>query len=55
MEVIGGFREVVGGLITIGILLSVYFLPTLIRSGKKRKNTGAVFALSLLLGWTVLG
>ena len=32
-----------------------YFLPTLIASSKSKANTGAVFALNLLLGWTIIG
>jgi hypothetical protein len=35
------------------ILGLLYFLPTFI--GQKKRNAGAIFALNLLLGWTVLG
>ena len=37
--------------IIIGFAL--YFLPTLL--GWKKRNSGAIFALNLLLGWTVIG
>ena len=33
--------------------VAVYFLPTFI--GFRKANAGAIFALNLLLGWTVLG
>jgi hypothetical protein len=38
-----------------GILLGglLYFLPTLV--GQSKRNAGAIFALNLLLGWTVIG
>lgn len=31
----------------------LYFLPSLI--GARKRNTNAIFALNLLLGWTVIG
>lgn len=33
--------------------LALYFLPTMI--GFRKGNAGAIFALNLLLGWTILG
>lgn len=40
----------------IGIaLFSVYFLPAIIANNRNHHNKGAVFALNLLLGWTLLG
>jgi hypothetical protein len=33
--------------------LAVYFLPTMI--GLRKRNAGAIFALNLLLGWTLVG
>jgi hypothetical protein len=35
------------------ILLAIYFLPTLI--GSRKRNAGAIFAMNLLLGWTLVG
>jgi len=42
-------------LIAIPLLfgLALYFLPTII--GFRKSNAGAIFALNLLLGWTVIG
>src|SRR4030095_5348950 len=31
----------------------IYFLPTIV--GRNRRNAGAIFLLTLLLGWTLLG
>jgi hypothetical protein len=33
--------------------LAIYFLPTF--CGMKKRNAGAIFALNLLLGWTLVG
>jgi hypothetical protein len=35
------------------ILLVIYFIPSMV--GEKKRNAGAIIALNLLLGWTVLG
>ena len=35
--------------------LALYFLPTLIAAGRRKRNTLAIFALNLFLGWTMLG
>ncbi|NIJ49669.1 superinfection immunity protein [Rhizomicrobium electricum] len=36
-------------------LLGVYLLPTWIAFGQKHHSRGAILALNLLLGWTLLG
>jgi hypothetical protein len=33
--------------------LALYFLPSII--GARKRNAGAIFALNLLLGWTLIG
>ncbi len=43
------------GFLFLILLLFLYFLPTIIANEKKKKNTGAIFALNLLLGWTLIG
>ena len=40
------------GLMAIGIII-LYFLPTVF--GWSKKNIAAIFALNLLLGWTLIG
>ena len=41
--------------ILISILSLFYFLPFAIALHKKRANTGAIFALNLFLGWSLIG
>ncbi|QWD82746.1 superinfection immunity protein [Polynucleobacter sp. MWH-P3-07-1] len=40
-------------LLSIGTLF--YLLPFAIAFNKRRANTGAIFALNLFLGWSLLG
>jgi tetratricopeptide (TPR) repeat protein len=45
-----------GALIILGILVLVlYFLPTILSLILRRRNTLAIFAMNLLLGWTLVG
>ncbi|MBU3632077.1 superinfection immunity protein [Polynucleobacter sp. AP-Feld-500C-C5] len=37
------------------LLSLLYFLPFAIAFNKKRANTGAIFALNLFLGWSLIG
>jgi len=41
--------------IIITLLSLLYFLPFAIAFNKKRANTGAIFALNLFLGWSLIG
>lgn len=41
--------------LTIGLLALVYFFPTIVAGNRQHKNAGAVFALNLFLGWTLVG
>jgi ABC-type sugar transport system permease subunit len=41
--------------IRITVLSLFYFLPFAIAFNKKRANTGAIFALNLFLGWSLIG
>jgi len=43
------------GVLVVGFGLAAYFFPTLIAAGRKKRNTAAIFALNLFLGWTLLG
>jgi len=40
-------------LLSLVLGLGIYFLPTFVGRGKR--NLGAIFALNLLLGWTLVG
>ena len=41
----------------VGIIasLTLYFVPTIIALARKKSNTVAIFALNLLLGWSIIG
>jgi ABC-type sugar transport system permease subunit len=41
--------------VLITILSLFYFLPFAIAFHRKRVNTGAIFALNLFLGWSLIG
>ena len=41
--------------ILITVLSLFYFLPAAIAFYRKRANTGAIFALNLFLGWSLIG
>jgi hypothetical protein len=45
--------DVFGGILIFAVALAIYFLPSII--GKNKRNAGAIFALNLLLGWTLIG
>jgi len=34
---------------------AVYFLPSLIATGRRHRQSNAIFALNLLAGWTFIG
>ena len=41
--------------ILMSILSVFYFLPFAIAFNRRRANTGAIFALNLFLGWSLIG
>ena len=41
--------------VIITLLSLFYFLPFAIAFNRKRANTGAIFALNLFLGWSLIG
>ena len=43
------------GIILPFLLLMGYFIPAAIAYSRKRENSGMVFLLNLLVGWTILG
>jgi sorbitol-specific phosphotransferase system component IIC len=40
--------------ILIVLLIVVYFIPTFV-ADRRKNHVGAIFALNLFLGWTLLG
>ena len=45
----------VEGLLMLAGLIAAYLVPTGIAVARKHPNAGAIAALNILLGWTVLG
>jgi hypothetical protein len=43
------------GFLIIGVCIFLYLFPTVVAANRKHNNEGAILALNLLLGWTVLG
>lgn len=43
------------GLFLIAVCAFFYFLPSIIGAIRKKQNAGAIFALNLFLGWTLIG
>lgn len=41
--------------IAIGILTLGYLVPTSVALVKEKRNTGAIFVLNILAGWTFVG
>lgn len=41
--------------VLIAFGLFMYFIPTLTAISNKKTNTTAIFALNLMLGWTLVG
>jgi len=41
--------------VLISVISLFYFLPFAIAFNRKRANTGAIFALNLFLGWSLVG
>ncbi|MDH3229039.1 MAG: superinfection immunity protein, partial [Alphaproteobacteria bacterium] len=44
-----------GALLFFALVFLVYFIPSVIAGMRGHQNFGAIFALNLLLGWTLLG
>jgi hypothetical protein len=40
---------------TLGIIIALYFVPSLIAALRGHHQTTAIFLLNLLLGWTFIG
>ena len=52
---IDDFSTTVWAYLIWAILIAGYFLPTIIAGRRKHHNLGAIIAVNLLLGWTLLG
>src|SRR5260370_12944779 len=45
----------VTGIVTVGVVLALYFLPWIIANHRHHPQQTPIFALNLLLGWTLIG
>jgi hypothetical protein len=45
----------IAGLLILGLLICVNFIPTAVAQSRGRSSLGAIFALNFFLGWTVVG
>lgn len=43
------------GLLYLAVIVLFYFLPSFVARAQRHRNSVAIFALNLLLGWTLLG
>jgi len=55
LVVLASGGSVIGSLVLLVILAIPYFVPSIIAFVRHHHNQWAIFALNLLLGWTVLG
>jgi RsiW-degrading membrane proteinase PrsW (M82 family) len=42
-------------LVTLIIVVALYFIPTIIAEKRNHKNSSSILILNLFLGWTFLG
>ena len=47
--------KAIGIFFVLGIIILVYFFPTITASSRKHNNASAIGVLNLFLGWTFLG
>jgi len=49
------YEDPVLAIILAGLIISFYFLPSIIAEGRGHRRSLAIFVLNILLGWTLLG
>jgi len=42
-------------LVIVGLVVVVYFLPSLVALGRRNPDINSVFLINLWLGWTIIG
>jgi hypothetical protein len=48
-------KDYISGIIVVIIIFVLYLLPAIVASVRNHHQAPVIFALNLLLGWTVLG
>lgn len=43
------------GFVLLGLVIALYFAPTIVAASRRHQSAPAIFALNLFLGWTFLG
>jgi hypothetical protein len=51
----GAFFAIIFWMVILLLATSIYFLPSLIALLRRHHNSGAIVALNLFLGWTLVG
>jgi len=41
--------------VVIALVVTIYFLPSIVAVGRHVPNTGSVFVINAFLGWTLIG
>ena len=52
---IGGFFMGMLSLAVLGLIICVYFLPSIVAYQGNKKNRSAIVVLNVFLGWTIIG
>ena len=42
-------------LVTLIVILTIYFTPTIIAYSREKRNANAILVLNIFLGWTIIG
>ncbi|MBE3604102.1 superinfection immunity protein [bacterium] len=47
--------QIVGGFIALGLLLVLYFVPSIVAHNRAHPSRGSIYVVNFFLGWTLLG
>jgi Superinfection immunity protein len=50
-----GDENTVAAIVTVLVILAVYFLPAILANRRSHRNETGIFVLNLRLGWTLIG
>lgn len=43
------------GVVMLGVLVALYFVPSIVANNRGHRNKGSIVATNILLGWTFVG